>query len=394
MKSISTFIVSFLVLILLAFGFFRFTNEVKGANDKVNLNQEIEKLQNELNQKQQQIKELEQKLADTLKQKQTLAGQISYYNGQINLTQYKIDRLQTEVQLLEKSIDLLDNKIDILDVSLQKVKKVLSERLVQEYKLSRASSFSFLSNKPFNYGLSLRVYIERLANADRKMVNRLTEIKREYRNQKTAKEEKKEQLDKVKQSLAYQKKVLSQQQHEKERLLEITKGNEKHYQEMLATLKAEQENMAKALNGLLASIKIQSGQKVKKGDIIGRQGNTGKVYPRPTTKNPTAGSHLHFMVLTCLSYYKCSINPEPYLNNSKYHNPLNSWRVTQKFGKTAYSYVYPDGRHHGYDMVDYHGAPVYAIADGEVFYGTDGAGGKYAIIKHSDNFYSAYWHLQ
>ena len=41
-----------------------------------------------------------------------------------------------------------------------------------------------------------------------------------------------------------------------------------------------------------------------------------------------------------------------------------------------------------------HGAPIYAIGDGEIFRGTDGAGGKNAIIKHSDDFYSAYWHLQ
>ena len=34
------------------------------------------------------------------------------------------------------------------------------------------------------------------------------------------------------------------------------------------------------------------------------------------------------------------------------------------------------------------------VADGTVYYGTDSGGGKYALVKHRDDFWTAYWHLQ
>jgi len=364
-----------------------------------NLADEIRQKQAELEEIRNKIKELEVKLAQTKQQKQTLAGQIAYYDAQIALTQHKIESLKKEIEILVKSIDLLENKIDILDTSLDKMRQVMRQRLIQEYKLSKIAPTSFLVGRSFNYNLALKVYLNRLAQADKKMIDALQLVKTQYSDQKQIKEQKKTQLDKVKQALAVQKQTLDKQKQEKQELLALTEGNEKRYQEMLATLKAEQENIANAVNQLLSSIGgLANGQQVKKGDIIGRQGNTGKVWPKPTKDNPTAGSHLHFMVLKCPSgtdfdYYKCAVNPEPYLSDDNYVTPLASWRKTQGFGPASCAF-YSRCFHYGYDMADFHGAPVYAIADGEVFYGVDAAGAKYAIVKHSDSFFSAYWHLK
>lgn len=49
----------------------------------------------------------------------------------------------------------------------------------------------------------------------------------------------------------------------------------------------------------LQTIKVKIGQKIKKGDVIGTSGNTGK----------TSGPHLHFELM----YNKKTVNPIPYL---------------------------------------------------------------------------------
>lgn len=55
---------------------------------------------------------------------------------------------------------------------------------------------------------------------------------------------------------------------------------------------------------------VSAGQKVNQGDVIALVGNTGTaVYPRPTSANPVAGSHLHFQMLLNGS----PVNPEYYL---------------------------------------------------------------------------------
>lgn len=44
----------------------------------------------------------------------------------------------------------------------------------------------------------------------------------------------------------------------------------------------------------LASILVKDGQTVARGQKIGTMGNTGEVYPAPTSSSPYSGTHLHF----------------------------------------------------------------------------------------------------
>ena len=55
---------------------------------------------------------------------------------------------------------------------------------------------------------------------------------------------------------------------------------------------------------------VSAGQRVNQGDVIALAGNTGTaVYPRPTSANPVAGSHLHFQMILNGN----PVNPERYL---------------------------------------------------------------------------------
>lgn len=54
---------------------------------------------------------------------------------------------------------------------------------------------------------------------------------------------------------------------------------------------------------------VGKGQTVKQGQVIAYVGNTGNVYPRPTSSNPHAGAHLHFEVWVNGK----RVNPAPWL---------------------------------------------------------------------------------
>ena len=61
------------------------------------------------------------------------------------------------------------------------------------------------------------------------------------------------------------------------------------------------------------SIAVSEGQWVSQGQVIAYMGNTGNVFPRPSSYNPNAGAHLHFEISTGASN-STRVNPWPYLS--------------------------------------------------------------------------------
>lgn len=76
------------------------------------------------------------------------------------------------------------------------------------------------------------------------------------------------------------------------------------------TIMIDHGNGISTLYAHCKTVYVSAGQKVVQGQVIGLVGNTGSaVYPRPSTSNPVAGSHLHFE--TRLNGNR--VNPEHYL---------------------------------------------------------------------------------
>ena len=44
----------------------------------------------------------------------------------------------------------------------------------------------------------------------------------------------------------------------------------------------------------LSAVHVKEGQTVSRGQKIGTMGNTGEVYPAPSSYSPYSGTHLHF----------------------------------------------------------------------------------------------------
>ena len=366
-----------LFLTLLAF----FTFGVKAQECTGDLNQRISCYESNLT-----------KLGNSSK---TLSSQIYQFDAQIRLTTLKIT--QTEEQ-----ISLLSGRIDQLEGSLGSLTSAYSERVVETYKMGRVGDpfFLLISSSNLSEVFSRYSYLKKIQEADKGLLQRLQKVQDTYKEEKVSQED-------LQAKLETQQKQLNSQKLSKAKLLEITKNDEKKYQELLETLRADEDSIQKALSSLISRIVsgLATGSPVTKGQPIGLEGNTGNVFPRPSSSCPKCGAHLHYMVMPCdivkNGGLSCHSDPAPYMDNGEYAKPMdfsNGWRIylTQAYGNTSFAQSGTAGYsfHSGLDLSVSYGVAIRSVADGTVYYGTDSGGGKYALVKHRDDFWTAYWHLQ
>lgn len=343
-------------------------------------------LQNRLDENRKEQERIRRLIEETKQKKATLQNEIAYQDNQIKLTELKIQETEAQISALTGQINRLEDELTILS-------EAFAQRAVETYKLKRLgdSAIVLLTSANVSEFISRFNYLQRIQQNDRELLLQLQSTQTDYEDQRT-------EVEELHNKLEVQKSTLASQKAQKQNLLKLTQSDEKKYQELLAALRADESAIERALSSLIARIVagIATGTAVTKGQIIGQQGNTGNVYPRPSTSCPNCGSHLHYMVLPCNVLNQgmgCHTNPQSYLDDGQYRKPLDAYYVSQGYG-TATCTVCGYAFHTGMDMVGGHGDPIYSAADGTVYYGVDSAGGKYALIKHRDDFWSAYWHLQ
>ena len=334
----------------------------------------------ELEDKQNQIEELEKKVSDLKKQSNTLSGQIQYYDSQIQLTNLKITQS-------EGLINSISDKINQLEQKLTERSRVLETQIIQTYKQGNLEPVTLiLSSGNFSDLVSRFKYLQIIQSNNRKFLHDTQLVQSNYASQKTLMQESKKKLEVQKVNLANLK-------TEKDNLLKQTKNDEALYQKQLEVAKQELDAIEKGL------ISGKSEGPVKKGEPIALMGNSG--YP-----NCSTGAHLHFEVRVNDNW----VNAESYLKNRADKWGLNigsgSWewpmsgdlQITQRYGKTPYSYryVYSGGIHTGIDMVS-NDVVIRAVDDGTLYSYVGKCGSsdlKMKYIDHGNGLKTLYLHVQ
>jgi peptidoglycan hydrolase CwlO-like protein len=169
----------------------------------------------------------ETKLSSLSSQSKTLSNQIAQFDSQIKLTTLKIS--QTEEQ-----IDLLAGRIDRLEGSLEALNKAFSVRAVETYKMARVGEpfLVLISSQGLSEAMQKFAYLQKIQEADQDLIERLNEAQTTYITEKTDQEELQTKLEKEKATLAAQKNAKAQ-------LLSVTHNDEKTYQQLLASAKAQ-----------------------------------------------------------------------------------------------------------------------------------------------------------
>lgn len=379
-----------------------------------------------VNQLEKEIEELEQKLEETKSKKQSLSREIESINTQIQLTQTKIyhsneqiTKKQSQLANLDGDIHELENRIVKLKDSIVFQTNLLAERVRARYKTGDSSTiFVLLGADTLDSVIQQSQYLKLLEEQDNEVLNKMNQTKDAYGMQKDVFEEKKDEVEELKKQLEnerYQLQVyeaeLANKKYERNALLERTQNDESKFQQQLAEAQAELNQIV----GAASVLQNTEPREVKKGELIGYQGNSGYSF----------GEHLHFGVYRYGSfkdidgwnwYYANYVNPAKKLKNkSVYWNtgcespgnknvgegdwawPLSNPTISQGYGHTCWSNIYYGGKDHpAYDMYGSTGASVYAVDDGKAYFCRNclGDGGNGVFIFHDDDYMTVYWHLR
>ena len=362
---------------------------------------------------QQQIDEFDNQCVKPLRtQINTLSQQIQFMNNQIYLTTVQINQTEQKIVSTGKEIDLLGSRIEGLDQSLDYLSKQLIERIVIGYKKKPLSLFSLLlDNDNANDFLNQVKYLKTAQTNNQKLLYTVQETKTNAEEQKKLREEKKTELDKLTETLNYQKQSLDNQKVQKQRLLADTQSDEKVYQRRLADAQRELSQVRGAAIVLQDATPIQ----VKKGEFIGLQGNTGYSF----------GDHLHYGIYNYSSisqistgdwYHNNWADPSEILSsktvkwdtgcesssfrtigNGNFEWPMDPSAISQGSGITCYSNTYYRGNPHpAWDMWGPIGTSIRASEEGKAYFCRNclGDGGNGVFIFHPNGKMTLYWHLQ
>lgn len=351
---------------------------------------ELDDLSNEQSSLTDQINQLNEQIKQKRSEKATLQNEVAIFDSQIYVIQLQIQATDAELNRLQAEIEATLAEITKAEVELERQIDLLKENLRVYYEEGQTSAIEIVaSSDNFSEYMDRTEYLKTLQDSIVETVDEIETLKAELEAKKAELETKKTEQTTLKNQQVAQKTDLNNQRYAKQYILDVTKGEEAAFQGHLAGIEKELKRIQSEIWSIINSGNYISLGHVDKGSIIGYQGNTGY----------STNDHLHFEIRN-----SSGEGIPPSLGNSTYGQPMSSYYISQGcYGTFSHAGA---GGPCGLDMVAPKGSVVKAVADGEIIRRVTGWGntyytdpkivayGNYVIVKHTDNTFSMYAHLQ
>lgn len=335
---------------------------------------------------QEQINQLNAQNAQKEQTQGVLSVEASSLADAINRLQAQIDASEARISQLNGEIEQLRIQIKEAEIELEKQKDLLSQSIKAMYVSGEITEVEMLATSDdLSEFFDAQQYQESVRSKIKSTLDKITKLKLELSTKREL----------VKANLTEQITVQEQiesQQAEKNRILSLNQAEQDDLEQKIqanngriAELKKKQAEAEAALARALfnGSYRIANVGPVAGGAVVGSIGNTGL----------SSGPHLHLEVRTANG----AVDPSPYIQNMPVGIPP-AW-VSQGYGVP--NSLYYSGYHRGIDYAAGGGAPIYAIASGQLYRGcsnlmlgtSNNDYGYVAIIEHIDGTRSVYAHM-
>lgn len=322
------------------------------------LQSQIDQTNAQIQQLQAEITRLQSQLTTTTEQKQTLQTAVAALNLNIQKLQKSITLTQAQIKQKDTQIKTVSTAISTTTDEIGQVQEQVADALRQLNGLDDESLLAImLSGGTLSSFFDQSTALASVRTGLENKIEMLNSLKSTLVTSKTAAEQKRQELASLQSNLNKQKTGLAISRDSQNKLLTETKSQESVYQKQIAQKKAQQAQFESDLQDFEAQL------------------------------------HLGF-----------NSNTLPATGSGALEWPVDSVRITQYFGNTAFStqnpQIYSGHGHSGIDLAASPGTPIKA-ARGGVVMGTGntdatcpGASfGKWIFIKHNNGLSTLYAHL-
>ncbi|PID83965.1 hypothetical protein CSB09_03555 [Candidatus Gracilibacteria bacterium] len=330
----------------------------------------------------------------------TLSQRVALIDASIDETRQAMEEAETLIEQKERKIEIWKQAQLKTQYTIDSYKKTILSYLANIYSQGNIGLTNsgqadiiqsmLLSDKDSDFFISDITYKTLVSELGEQFVHEYRELVRQQYVHQIQIQEQKRKIETMKRALQEQKRSLQVQKSQKESLMEVTQGKEELYTQYVQSQQQAQEEVETYWQKANEDYKDSLNTFLKKN---------GCHQSAPTSRITDAQKQN--LSPQCRRVYAFFEN-ENSLQTSQYkentHNiftwPVTSRRITAFFRDPGY-FAYLGSHHDAVDIATPQSSPIYAPADGYVYYILPPRQGGYSYIalKHKDGFVSVYGHI-